>query len=149
MTPRTEAPRAAPVAAAEEPSAAQPASGPPTTAWAMPPAGPPAAGDEPPSSSEPVQADFADEEPDDSLLDVGGHDEHGAGPSAEDDNGAPPATGGSSDPRVLTIRASRATPPMAEDDPEAKVILPANRPPLRPAQPAAQPRRRRFGRTTR
>jgi hypothetical protein len=62
-----------------------------------------------------------------------------------------PATPAASEPdvpagdgRVVTIRANRATPPTNEGE----VILPANRPPLRPAQPAAQPKgKRRFGRS--
>jgi hypothetical protein len=49
------------------------------------------------------------------------------------------------DDRVVTIRANRATPPTGD----AELVLPADRPPLRPAQPASQPRKRRFGRTTR
>jgi hypothetical protein len=49
------------------------------------------------------------------------------------------------DGRVVTIRANRATPPTSDGD----VILPADRGPLRPAQPAAEPRRRRFTRTGR
>lgn len=49
------------------------------------------------------------------------------------------------DGRVVTIRANRATPPSSDGD----VVLPAERPSLRPAQPATQPRRRRFARTGR
>jgi hypothetical protein len=49
------------------------------------------------------------------------------------------------DDRVVTIRANRATPPTGD----AELVLPADRPPLRPAQPATQPKKRRFGRTAR
>jgi hypothetical protein len=52
------------------------------------------------------------------------------------------------DGRVVTIRANRATPPRGDGD-EGEVVLPPNSRPLRPAQAAAQPRRRRFSRTTR
>ncbi len=56
--------------------------------------------------------------------------------------------GESADPdgRVVTIRANRATPPTNEG---SDVVVPSERPPLRPAQPAAQPRRRRFARPDR
>jgi hypothetical protein len=49
------------------------------------------------------------------------------------------------DGRVVTIRANRASPPRGD----AELVLPADRPPLRPAQPASQPRKRRFNRTGR
>jgi hypothetical protein len=55
------------------------------------------------------------------------------------------STNDDDDDRVVTIRANRATPPTGD----AELVLPADRPPLRPAQPASQPRKRRFGRTTR
>jgi hypothetical protein len=51
------------------------------------------------------------------------------------------------DDRVVMIRANRATPPTGEEG--GDVVLPPNRPPLRPAQPAAQPKRRRFTRSSR
>jgi hypothetical protein len=46
---------------------------------------------------------------------------------------------------VVTIRATRARPPVGE----AELVLPADRPSLRPAQPAAQPRKRLFNRNGR
>ncbi|HVF33114.1 MAG TPA: hypothetical protein VM933_08765 [Acidimicrobiales bacterium] len=49
------------------------------------------------------------------------------------------------DGRVVTIRANRASPPRGD----AELVLPADRPPLRPAQPAAQPRKRLFNRNGR
>ena len=52
---------------------------------------------------------------------------------------------GGDDDRVVTIRANRASPPRGD----AELVLPADRPPLRPAQPAAQPRKRLFNRTGR
>jgi hypothetical protein len=51
------------------------------------------------------------------------------------------------DGRVVTIRANRATPPTGDAD--GDVIIAGDRPPLRPAQPATQPRRRRFARPNR
>ena len=47
--------------------------------------------------------------------------------------------------QVVTIRANRATPPRGD----AELVLPPDRPPLRPAQPATQPRKRRFTRSGR
>lgn len=57
------------------------------------------------------------------------------------------AAGGGEDDdgRVVTIRANRASPPRGE----AELVLPADRPPLRPAQPATQPRKRLFNRNGR
>ncbi len=49
------------------------------------------------------------------------------------------------DGRVVTIRANRATPPTA--DSTGDVVVPGDRPPLRAAQPAAQPNRRRYSRS--
>jgi hypothetical protein len=51
------------------------------------------------------------------------------------------------DGRVVTIRANRAAPPTGEAD--GDVIIAGDRPSLRPAQPATQPRRRRFARPNR
>lgn len=51
------------------------------------------------------------------------------------------------DGRIVTIRANRAIPPTGEAD--GDVIIAGDHPPLRPAQPAAQPRRRRFARPNR
>ncbi|HUP85251.1 MAG TPA: septation protein SepH [Acidimicrobiales bacterium] len=56
-----------------------------------------------------------------------------------------PSAGGGDDGddgRVVTIRANRASPPRGD----AELILPADRPSLRPAQPATQPRKRLFSR---
>jgi hypothetical protein len=54
-------------------------------------------------------------------------------------------SGGDDDGRVVTIRANRASPPRGD----AELVLPADRPNLRPAQPATQPRKRLFNRTGR
>ncbi len=56
-----------------------------------------------------------------------------------------PSESPNADDRVVTIRANRAAPPRGE----AEIVLPQDLPPLRPAQPATQPRKRLFGRTGR
>ena len=63
----------------------------------------------------------------------------------QDEHRAAARAANGDDDRVVTIRANRATPPTGDAD----VIVPADSPPLRPAQPAAQPKKRRFGRTGR
>lgn len=68
-------------------------------------------------------------------------------PNGRPDRAAPAPDLPPGDGKVVTIRANRATPPTGEGD--GDVIVPADRPPLRPAQPATQPRRRRFARTNR
>lgn len=124
----------------------------PAQVWAMPSSSPPPE-PEPREAFAPARGGSPDDEADDSRLDVGGPVSGSpatAGPAREAGDGADqPGRGEEPTDRVLTIRAKRATPPTGEGEPEAELVLPANRPPLRPAQPAAQPRRRRFGRASR
>jgi hypothetical protein len=63
-------------------------------------------------------------------------------PTREAPADVPPGDG-----RVVTIRANRATPPRNTGDDTGDVVVAGDRPPLRAAQPATQPRRRRFGRS--
>ena len=60
-------------------------------------------------------------------------------------SGTGTASGVADEDGVVRIRANRATPPRGD----AELVLPVDRPPLRPAQPAAQPRKRLFNRTGR